>query len=767
MKLRICKTGIVLAGFFAIFHPSVQAADRIRPIARIVSPADNSAVRGPITVIAEATDNVRVASVQFFVDGYRAQRDRVPPYTMVLDTSRLSDGEHRLHVRVWDSARNSALSPVVDIQVENAVIVRDAIAPTVSLSVNPAGPIYPSPQIVTLTADASDNVAVSRVEFYDGAALRSTATTSPYTYSFTVSAADNGAHSWTARAYDSSDNVAVSSALELSVNIDGTPPAVSLTSPVSGATVIGSSVVISANATDNTTVTGVQFLLDGANLDSQDTANPYTISWNTISVANGAHTLQAIAVDQASNSASSALVTVTVNNPQPLPVGNQIYVDGSCGVSGNGASSTCGSSGPFRTIQEGLLAMPSGYTLSIRGAHDGFDGVYREFVNLGSGGRALACTAALPCVIRGYPNDPHARLLGSRRYTDWQNRGGGVYARVSEQTAVTEPTHNRDAWDPNTLYFDDATQPMPYAGDNVSAPTDGAWSYNPTTHEVAVNPPGVANADTIEVPFFHNVVVWAMPTEYLTLQHLTMEMSRAANIQTYGSPSNNIEGLILRDLRVLGFPRFAIRMTNGAVAPVFEDLDIQYGCRGNSWGGASAGCYGLRIFQAHNSIFRNIHIAHLGSTGRTEITAYWGGPYLDAPWNDPQTTEISFFGFCFNLKQTTGSTIEDFSCEDYSQAGIGVDVSNAVVARRSVLRRGQTALGVIDFTPSGQWTQAYDVTFEDTLAQDIQPASGRCVVNMSPNGHDPYTTLRRTTFERSGSALYCPSSGTGITISDQ
>jgi hypothetical protein len=74
-------------------------------------------------------------------------------------------------------------------------------------------------------------------------------------------------------------------------------------------------VTVSANATDNVGVVGVQFKLDGANLGTEDTTAPYSVSWNTTTAANGAHTLTAVARDAAGNTTTSALVTMTVSNP--------------------------------------------------------------------------------------------------------------------------------------------------------------------------------------------------------------------------------------------------------------------------------------------------------------------------------------------------------------------------------------------------------------------------------------------------------------------
>ena len=49
------------------------------------------------------------------------------------------------------------------------------------------------------------------------------------------------------------------------IALDTTPPVVALTAPVNGATVSGT-VALTATATDNVAVTGVQFQLDGKNL---------------------------------------------------------------------------------------------------------------------------------------------------------------------------------------------------------------------------------------------------------------------------------------------------------------------------------------------------------------------------------------------------------------------------------------------------------------------------------------------------------------------
>jgi hypothetical protein len=101
---------------------------------------------------------------------------------------------------------------------------------------------------------------------------------------------------------------------------DTTPPSVSITEPAAGATVFGT-VTVKANATDDGTVAGLQFLLDGQPLGAEDTTDPWSTSWNTRTASNGTHQLSVRARDAAGNAATSAPVAVTVDNSAAPPEG--------------------------------------------------------------------------------------------------------------------------------------------------------------------------------------------------------------------------------------------------------------------------------------------------------------------------------------------------------------------------------------------------------------------------------------------------------------
>jgi chitodextrinase len=131
---------------------------------------------------------------------------------------------------------------------------------------------------------------------------------------------------------------------------DTTAPTATLTAPAAGATVSGTAVAVSANATDNIGVAGVQFKLDGANLGAEDTTAPYSLNWDSTAVANGSHTLSAVARDAAGNTATAASVTVTTSNvgaPPPPPPGTVLL--GNAATEANIDSNAAGQAEAFKT----------------------------------------------------------------------------------------------------------------------------------------------------------------------------------------------------------------------------------------------------------------------------------------------------------------------------------------------------------------------------------------------------------------------------------
>lgn len=84
----------------------------------------------------------------------------------------------------------------------------DTEAPTVSLTASKR--LVTTAEQITLTAQASDNVAVRKVVFEDNGKVIGQATKAPFTLTVSMAKADNGRHNYTAKAYDPSGNTSSS-----------------------------------------------------------------------------------------------------------------------------------------------------------------------------------------------------------------------------------------------------------------------------------------------------------------------------------------------------------------------------------------------------------------------------------------------------------------------------------------------------------------------------------------------------------------------------
>ena len=92
----------------------------------------------------------------------------------------------------------------------------DTTAPTTSITAPASGATVSG--TTTVTASASDNVGVTKVEFWLDGALRTTDTASPYSWSWDTTAFANSAHSLVAKAYDAAGNVGTSSTVTVTVS---------------------------------------------------------------------------------------------------------------------------------------------------------------------------------------------------------------------------------------------------------------------------------------------------------------------------------------------------------------------------------------------------------------------------------------------------------------------------------------------------------------------------------------------------------------------
>jgi hypothetical protein len=301
------------AGFTVASTPVTVTVDNdsTAPVVTLSGPAQGSTVVGTVEFTVNATDNKGVTQIEIH-DGTRLIRySTTAPLTFWWNTRNEAVGEHVLTARAYDAAGNAATSAPVVVNV-----ARDTTPPSASITSPAHGATLSG--IQWIDASATDNVAVEKLEiFLDGTLLKSRYSSST-SVAWDTKTAVNGSHTLTARATDSYGNVATSTAVIVTVDNDTTGPVASITSPTNGAAVSGT-VSVQVSASDPKGVWYVKLLVDGASLGT-DSSLPYTFSWNTRALSNGGtHTLAVEAYDNLGNVATTAPITVTVDNDYTAP----------------------------------------------------------------------------------------------------------------------------------------------------------------------------------------------------------------------------------------------------------------------------------------------------------------------------------------------------------------------------------------------------------------------------------------------------------------
>jgi hypothetical protein len=98
--------------------------DTTLPSVTITIPSNGSTVSRVVTITAQATDNVGVTKVEFYVDGVKIGESTSSPYTMTWDTYPYSDGTlHNLIAQAYDAANNKGTSATVQVTIQNFLLL--------------------------------------------------------------------------------------------------------------------------------------------------------------------------------------------------------------------------------------------------------------------------------------------------------------------------------------------------------------------------------------------------------------------------------------------------------------------------------------------------------------------------------------------------------------------------------------------------------------------------------------------------------------------
>ncbi len=368
-----------------ITYQAGGGGDTQAPTTSITAPLGGATVSGTTSVTANASDNVGVTRVEFWLDGVLQSTDNSSPYAWSWNTTGAANGAHTLQSKAFDAANNNGNSAIVNVTVSNGggggggstadisgwkltqanssatytipagtiipvdgylVVARQAdkaafqtfwgvTLPASVLFINSAGamPVINGDETITLS-NASNVVVDGPSTAMPSSAARTMQRTDPCSSAWTAlvetssnpgSGAGAGCGAG-AKLNEVSDASGTGNFIYEFVEIhnDSAPPAdtqaptTSITAPANG-TMVSNIVNVTANAADNVGVTRVEFWLDGV-LRSTDTTSPYAWSWTTTTSVNGAHSLVSKAFDAANNTGTSATINFTVSNGTPINI---------------------------------------------------------------------------------------------------------------------------------------------------------------------------------------------------------------------------------------------------------------------------------------------------------------------------------------------------------------------------------------------------------------------------------------------------------------
>ena len=391
--------------------------------------------------------------------------------------------------------------------------------PTVALTAPTDGSTGNTGVAITLNASAADSDGnVAGVEFFDnGVKIGATDTSAPYSVSWTPAA--TGARSLTARATDDQGATATSAAITVTISTsaaDTQAPVATLTAPANLAVGIAGNLTITATATDNVGVAGVEFQIDGTPVGSTDTVAPYTLVVDSNAYASGQHVVRARASDAAGNLSPWAAATVQLSGSRTQPAGftrNESWITGLSAATAlaqatDGRLFVAQQGGDLRVVKNGTLLPAPFITLAVdstgeRGligvtlhpnfASNGYVYLYATTTENGTHNRISRYTANGDVVAA----NSELRIADLPALSGATNHNGGamhfgldgkLYVAVGDNANSAKAPNLNDPFGKMLRFNDDGTIPT----DNpfFAAPAtlvDAIWAYglrNPFTFSV-------------------------------------------------------------------------------------------------------------------------------------------------------------------------------------------------------------------------------------------------------------------------------------------
>ncbi|GEM45221.1 Ig-like domain-containing protein [Deinococcus cellulosilyticus] len=190
----------------------VDIPDQTPPTMELQANQTEFTGKGTLKLTVAAQDNVGVSKVEFYKDGLQVAEDLTAPYeyTEAFETEGVKNS-FIYHAVAFDAQNLSGSDEPLMVDVN----IPDLTDPTITLQANQT--TFNEAGQLVLTADAQDNVGVSKVEFYKDGTLVATDPSAPYTLEEWISS--EGTFNYTAKVFDTAGRLASSNGVQVTSTV--------------------------------------------------------------------------------------------------------------------------------------------------------------------------------------------------------------------------------------------------------------------------------------------------------------------------------------------------------------------------------------------------------------------------------------------------------------------------------------------------------------------------------------------------------------------
>ncbi len=266
------------------------------PNVALTEPAADARVFGAVQVVAQASDDVGVVGVDFFVDNGRVASDDAAPYRIEWNSDEFDEGVHTLKAVARDTTDKTAAAQIA--------VTIDRTPPQVRI-VEPQ-PGASAGDALTVALEAVDNDAVAAVDVWiEDTFVMAHLDAPPWEVELATAGLDAGPQRLRVRAQDRAGHEAEA---EVEIVVDR-PPTVAFVTPEAGARIEGA-IEVEVSADDDLGRPGVELFVDDERVGAFDDGR---LRWEPAYEA-AERTLRAVATDDAGQTAEARIV-VTVDHP--------------------------------------------------------------------------------------------------------------------------------------------------------------------------------------------------------------------------------------------------------------------------------------------------------------------------------------------------------------------------------------------------------------------------------------------------------------------